>query len=723
MSCDRIVLAAPRSFCAGVEMAIKALAWMVRMFDPPVYCYHEIVHNQVVVDRFRRAGVVFVDDVEDVPPGAPLMLSAHGSAPQVVRAARARTRLVVDAVCPLVRKVHHELRHRADLGHAVVYAGHATHDEAVGTVAVAPGVTHVIEGPDDVAGLPAVDGPVAFLAQTTLAVDAWADALGAVRQRFGDVWVPDRSDLCFATTNRQAAVRAIAPRCDAVVVIGSASSSNTLALAEVARATVRSAGTPVLVVDGPDELPDGLDGLGGTVGVTAGASAPEDLVQGVLSRLDPRDGIEVVDVTAEDEYFPPPRELRELARWVGAGPVVDGDRSVAASDVLRDLPDRTSPPPAARGADAAAIARQQLAAYTERVDREMAEVVEREVGDPWLRSAVGYHLGWLDDPNDPNCVPALGSGGGKKLRATLAVLAYRAAAAEATAAPVPAPPADDLDRVVPLAAAVELFHNWTLVHDDIEDGDRMRRGRPALWTVCGVAQAINVGDAIHALSGRCLARLGDRGVTGPQVAELLAEMARTGVELTAGQARDLAFEQTTDIDRHRYLEMIGGKTAALMRYSTFGGALLGSGDARAFGEFGRRLGLAFQIRDDVLGIWGTDAETGKPTGSDIRRRKKSLPIVLAWERAAEPDRRRLDALYTQDAPLTAADERFVREVLDQCGARDLAQACARRHRDEALAALSRATIAPVGGGDGRPAARPHLVALRALADFVTERSH
>jgi 4-hydroxy-3-methylbut-2-enyl diphosphate reductase len=638
MSCDRVLLAAPRSFCAGVEMAIKALAWMVRMFDPPVYCYHEIVHNQVVVDRFRRAGVVFVDDVEDVPRGAPLMLSAHGSAPAVVRAARARTRLVVDAVCPLVRKVHHEVRHRADTGHAVVYAGHATHDEAVGTVAVAPGATHLIEGPADVAGLAATDRPVAFLAQTTLAVDAWEDALGAVRRQFGDVWVPDRSDLCFATTNRQAAVRAIAPRCDAVVVIGSASSSNALALVDVARTAVGSGRAPVVLVDGPDEVPAGL---GGTVGVTAGASAPEDLVQRVLSRLEPRDGIEVVDVTTEDEYFPPPRELRELARWVGAGPVVDGDRAVAASDVLRDLPDRTSPPPAARGADAAAVARQQLGAYSERVDREMAEVVEREVGDAWLRSAVGYHLGWLDAQDgrfEPRTSPPAG---GKKLRATLAVLAYRAAAATATAAPVPAPPADDLERIVPLAAALELFHNWTLVHDDIEDGDRMRRGRPALWTVCGVAQAVNVGDAIHSLTGRCLARLGDRGVPGPQVAELMAEMSRTGVELTTGQARDLAFEATTDIDRHRYLEMVGGKTAALMRYATYGGAVLGSGDARAFGEFGRRLGLAFQIRDDVLGIWGTDAEAGKPTGSDIRRRKKSLPVVLAFERTAEPDRSRL----------------------------------------------------------------------------------
>src|SRR5687767_3261835 len=151
MAVEQVLLAAPRGFCAGVEMAIKALAWMVRTFEPPVYCYHEIVHNRLVVERFRRAGVVFVDDVAEVPDGSPLMLSAHGSSPEVVRSARARSWLVVDAVCPLVQKVHHEVRHRTDKGHVVVYAGHATHDEAVGTVAVAPERTYLVERPADVA--------------------------------------------------------------------------------------------------------------------------------------------------------------------------------------------------------------------------------------------------------------------------------------------------------------------------------------------------------------------------------------------------------------------------------------------------------------------------------------------------------------------------------------------------------------------------------------------
>src|SRR3954465_622179 len=176
MPVEKVLLAEPRGFCAGVEMAIKALAWMVRAFDPPVYCYHEIVHNRLVVDRFREQGVVFVDDVADVPPGAPLMLSAHGSAPEVVAAARAADRYVVNAVCPLVTKVHHEARVRARKGFTVLYVGHAGHDEAVGTLAVAPGSIQLVEHDDDLDAAAAnVADPtkVAVLAQTTLAQNEW----------------------------------------------------------------------------------------------------------------------------------------------------------------------------------------------------------------------------------------------------------------------------------------------------------------------------------------------------------------------------------------------------------------------------------------------------------------------------------------------------------------------------------------------------------------------
>src|SRR5690606_17586774 len=196
-------------------------------FEPPVYCYHEIVHNQLVVDRFRQLGVVFVDDVAEVPPGRPIMLSAHGSAPEVVEAARANGGYGVDAVCPLVTKGHHAAKLRAGKGYQIVYVGHEGHEEAVGTMAVAPDAIHRVETTDEVDALPGFDQPVALLAQTTLSHRDWQGVLDRTRERFPDLWTPGRSDLCFATTNRQAALTALAKRCDAIVVIGSANSSNT----------------------------------------------------------------------------------------------------------------------------------------------------------------------------------------------------------------------------------------------------------------------------------------------------------------------------------------------------------------------------------------------------------------------------------------------------------------------------------------------------------------
>lgn len=342
MDVDKVLLAAPRGFCAGVEMAIKALAWMVRAFDPPVYCYHEIVHNQLVVDRFRSLGVIFVDDISEVPFGSPLMLSAHGSAPEVVLAARSRGGYVVNAVCPLVTKVHHEVKTRANKGFAVLYVGHEGHDEAVGTMAVAPEATYLVETEDDVANL-VIDPekPVALLAQTTLSHHDWSGVLNAAKQRFPDLWMPGRSDLCFATTNRQSALVQIVPRCDAVVVIGSANSSNTVALGKMA---TESGAKRVLRVSGADELPDDLVG---TVGVTAGASAAEEVVAAIIERLSPRFGVEEILLTTEDEYFPPPRELRELLNAIATMATfalgaqntdpAASDRDVSASTVLSSL--------------------------------------------------------------------------------------------------------------------------------------------------------------------------------------------------------------------------------------------------------------------------------------------------------------------------------------------------------------------------------------------------
>lgn len=349
MSVDKVLLAEPRGFCAGVEKAIKALAWMVRVFDPPVYCYHEIVHNRHVVDQFRSQGVIFVNDISEVPVGAPLMLSAHGSAPEVIEAARVRCGVVIDAVCPLVTKVHHELKVRAQKGYKVLYIGHSGHEEAVGTMAVAPNAVHLIETQEDLAAISLKDSPdqqFALLAQTTLSHDEWRDLMEKARARFSNLWMPNRSDLCFATTNRQSALKVIASRSDAVIVIGSPNSSNTVALEKVARAS----GCPrVLRINEARELDDHIDDLRGTVGVTAGASAPETLVQEVIHYLAPVNGVELVQVTDEDEYFPPPPELREVLRALcvmlgvlcgtsgSQSDPIDNDREVSAAKVLGRL--------------------------------------------------------------------------------------------------------------------------------------------------------------------------------------------------------------------------------------------------------------------------------------------------------------------------------------------------------------------------------------------------
>lgn len=339
---DRVLLAEPRGFCAGVEMAIKALAWMTKVFEPPVYCYHEIVHNKSVVDRFTSEGVIFVDDITQVPEGAPVMLSAHGSAPEVVEHSRKTAGISVNAVCPLVTKVHHELKVRARKGYTVVYVGHEGHEEAVGTMAVAPESVRLVESRADVEALEDPGTPIAILAQTTLSQDDWSDVMTATQERFPDTWMPQRSDLCFATTNRQGALRKIASQANAVVVVGSANSSNTVALGKVARGMGVE---QVHRVNGPDELPEGISGV---VAVTAGASAPDEIVQAVIDRLNPVNGVEVVSAVDEDEYFPPPRELRDLmnalataaATALGAptaqSPLAD-DRRVGASQVLQTL--------------------------------------------------------------------------------------------------------------------------------------------------------------------------------------------------------------------------------------------------------------------------------------------------------------------------------------------------------------------------------------------------
>ncbi len=312
MEVTKVYLASPRGFCAGVVKAINALTWMVRVFPPPIYCYHEIVHNRLVVEAFEAAGVIFVDSLEEVPGGSPIMLSAHGSAPEVTEAARRLGAIVIDAVCPLVTKVHHEIKTRAQRGYTILYVGHRGHEEAIGATAEAPQSILLVETADEFDRLDRIDGPVALLTQTTLAVSDWEQIAGRAERVYPSLWKPARLDLCYATTNRQGAVKSLAETADSLVVIGSANSSNTRALERVGRELGIAR---VLRVNSATELPDDLAGI---VAVTAGASAPESVVADVVAALNPSDGVAEVATVEEDEYFPPPPELRELLSGLNA---------------------------------------------------------------------------------------------------------------------------------------------------------------------------------------------------------------------------------------------------------------------------------------------------------------------------------------------------------------------------------------------------------------------
>jgi 4-hydroxy-3-methylbut-2-enyl diphosphate reductase len=306
-------LAQPRGFCAGVEMAIKALTFLSNTFEKPVYCFHEIVHNKIVVERFEQKGVIFVDCIDEVPKDAVVMLSAHGTAPEIVKKSGGENRISINAVCPLVTKVHHEAKTRAKKNFEILYVGHHGHDEAIGTKAVAPEKIHVIENEEQLENAVKnfdTNTQVALLAQTTLAIEEWQEMQELAKKKYPNLWTASRGDLCFATTNRQYALRELVKVCDVIIVIGSINSSNTLALEKVAK---DQGCERVYRIDTPENIDDCEIFEDDIVGVTAGASAPEDIVQAVISKLNAKNGVEIIDAIEEEEYFPPPRELRELA--------------------------------------------------------------------------------------------------------------------------------------------------------------------------------------------------------------------------------------------------------------------------------------------------------------------------------------------------------------------------------------------------------------------------
>ena len=316
----KILLANPRGFCAGVYMAIDVVDQLLDICPgEPIYVYHEIVHNKHVVDRFRARGVAFVDDLSEAPEGAIVVFSAHGVSPAVRELARTRRFTAIDATCPLVTKVHAEAIRYARKGYQILLIGHADHQEVVGTRGEAPEAIQVVECPEDIPNLVIHDPEkLVFLTQTTLSTDDAGVIITALKKAFPQIKEPPTEDICYATTNRQMAVRAIAPSCDLVLVVGSKNSSNSQRLTEISA----NAGTPARLIDDRGEVkPEWFDGVE-TVLVTAGASAPEDLVRELILHLIDAYGGEVEqrDVYHETVEFGLPGTLKELMRGRGIDP-------------------------------------------------------------------------------------------------------------------------------------------------------------------------------------------------------------------------------------------------------------------------------------------------------------------------------------------------------------------------------------------------------------------
>lgn len=306
----RIILAAPRGFCAGVNMAIESLDLAIERFGVPIYVYHEIVHNQYVVRTFREKGAVFVDSLTEVPAGSTVLFSAHGVSPEIRRIAKERKLFAIDATCPLVTKVHLEAIKYAKGGYTIVLIGHDGHDEVLGTMGEAPEAIILVEDQADVDQLQFTpDTKLAYLTQTTLSVDDANRIIRRLRERFPWIESPPKEDICYATQNRQEAVRLLAAEADVVVVLGSQNSSNSQRLRELGSESAK----PAYLIDGPQDIDSAWFTGDETVLISAGASAPESVVQETIAWLANRYGATMHEqvIRQEEVHFPLPKSLRE----------------------------------------------------------------------------------------------------------------------------------------------------------------------------------------------------------------------------------------------------------------------------------------------------------------------------------------------------------------------------------------------------------------------------
>ncbi|MFM9443094.1 4-hydroxy-3-methylbut-2-enyl diphosphate reductase [Streptomyces acidiscabies] len=589
-----VLLAAPRGACAGVHRAIETVERALEIHGAPVYVRKQIVHNEHVVRELEGKGARFVDSEEEVPAGAVCVFSAHGVSPQVRANARGRDLTVVDATCPLVAKVHQEAIRYARTKDTLILIGHADHEEIEGTYGEVPERTVVVADVAQARRLELAPGTrAAYLTQTTLSVDDTAEIVAVLQERFPGLTGPGADDICYASQNRQNAVKAIAGRSDLVLVVGSANSSNSLRLVEVARA----AGTPARLLTDPALLEAAWLTDVRTVGLTAGASVPEALVEQALGRL------------AE----------------LGFGEV--GTEETVVESVTFRLPVELEEP---RESDAARQAEESCAELLGRVDRRITGLLDAEAAhwssvDPRAAVPVGV-------------VAELIAAGGKRLRPLFCVTGYLAAGADG-----------DEDAVVDAAAALELLHAFALLHDDIIDNSPTRRGTPTAHTAYTDLHARHgwageprrYGEGVAILAGDLALSYANRlagALTGP-AARVWHELV---TEMIVGQQLDvaLAAEAVPDEALARWVAVCKSGRYTIHRPLALGAALAGRPALYgAFEAYGVAAGEAFQLRDDLLDAFGDEEVTGKPAGLDLDEHKMTLLIALGA--AKDPEVARL----------------------------------------------------------------------------------
>ncbi|MFT4053946.1 MAG: 4-hydroxy-3-methylbut-2-enyl diphosphate reductase [Novosphingobium sp.] len=574
-----VLLANPRGFCAGVRRAIAAVEDALHVHGPPVYVRRAIVHNRRVVERLEKLGAVFVQDVSEIPEGSVTVLSAHGSAVAVKEAARCRKLRVVDAICPLVAKVHSEVVQWHLQGRHVVLVGHADHPEILGTIGQVPRAAISVVG--DVADVDALtlpdDTPVAYAVQTTFSTGEADRMIQAIKARFSDCAGPRSSDICYATTNRQAAVAEIAEQCDVMLIVGDPMSSNARRLVETAIA----AGCPRgLLVEGADDLARCFPAGAMMVGLSAAASAPDEVIEEVCAWLR-QEGFSFSDMAGVEEAM----RFR---------PVTVALPNREPSDLAVLLPD---------------------------IRREVDEAIIEAIGNSPARS-----LRLAD------AMRYAATSGGKRFRAALTVTVTqilggcRSTAIRAAAA-------------IECVHAQSLVHDDLPCMDD----DDLRRGMPTVHRRFDEATAVLAGDALLALAFEILAdprTHPDAAIRSRLVLCLARSVGQDG--LAGGQMMDLY--PSEDISRAELIACLAGKTGALVRYAVEAGILLGDTDdhcrARLL-SFAEDLGLLFQLQDDLLDAAGDERVVGKALGKDAAKNRKNAVMVLGAEGAAQEAQRLL----------------------------------------------------------------------------------